>query len=137
MMNSVTLIGRLGKDPEVRYLEGGVAVANFTMVTSEYWKDKNSGEKKEEAQWHRIILWRGLAEVAEKYLKKGALICIVGKVTYNSWEDTDGNTKYSTEIVGNEMKMLGKNEESDQSAAPAPSSKPVPSSDEEDDDLPF
>lgn len=106
-VNKVILIGRLGKDPEVRHLESGTAVANFTMATTESYRDKNTGERKEITDWHNIVLWRGLAEVAEKYLKKGNLIYIEGKLKTRSWEDKEGNTRYTTEVVADNMTMLG------------------------------
>ena len=106
MYNKITIIGNVGKDPETRTLENGTKVTSLTLATSETWKDKQ-GNKKEEVQWHSVQLWRGLAEVAEKYVKKGSKLLIEGKVTYRSYEDKEGNTKYITEIVGKEMKMLG------------------------------
>jgi single-strand DNA-binding protein len=105
-VNKVILVGRLGKDPEVRNLENGAAVANFTMATSESYKDKTTGEKKELTEWHNIVLWRGLAEIAQKYLHKGDLVYIEGKLRTRSWEK-DGVTRYTTEIVGDNMTMLG------------------------------
>ena len=119
-INKVILIGNLGKDPEVRYLENGVAVCNFSIATGETYKDKNSGEKVTHTEWHNIVLWRGLAEVAEKYLKKGAKIYIEGKLRTRSWQDQEGNTKYTTEILGDNMTMLGKAGESN-TENPAPS----------------
>lgn len=106
MYNKITIIGNVGKDPETRTLENGTKVTSLTIATSETWKDKQ-GNKKEEVQWHNVQLWRGLAEVAEKYVRKGSKLLIEGKVTYRSYEDKEGNTKYITEIVGKEMKMLG------------------------------
>ena len=106
-VNKVILLGRLGKDPEVRHLENGTPVTSFSIATSESYKDKNSGEKVEKTEWHNIVLWRGLAEVAEKYLHKGDQVYIEGKLQTRSWEK-DGVTRYSTEIVGREMTMLGK-----------------------------
>lgn len=104
-VNKVILVGRLGKDPEVRNLESGVAVANFTMATSESYKDRTTGEKKEVTEWHNIVLWRGLAEVAQRYLHKGDMVYIEGKLRTRSWEK-DGVTRYTTEIVGDNMTML-------------------------------
>jgi len=106
-VNKVILIGNLGKDPEVRYLESGVAVANFPIATSETYKDRNTGERITQTEWHNVVLWRGLAEVAEKYLKKGNQIYIEGKLRTRSWEDQNGNTRYTTEVVGDNMTMLG------------------------------
>jgi single-strand DNA-binding protein len=104
-VNKVILVGRLGKDPEVRNLENGATVANFTMATSETYKDKTTGEKKEITDWHNIVLWRGLAEIAQKYVHKGDLIYIEGKIRTRSWEK-DGITRYTTEIIGDNMTML-------------------------------
>lgn len=105
-VNKVMLVGRLGKDPEVRHLESGAAVANFSIATSETYKDRNTGERKEVTEWHNVVLWRGLAEVAEKYVKKGDLIYVEGKLRTRSWEK-DGVTRYTTEVVGDNMTMLG------------------------------
>lgn len=104
-MNKVILVGRLGKDPEVRNLENGASVANFTVATSESYKDRTTGEKKEITEWHNIVLWRGLAEIAQKYLHKGDMVYIEGKLRTRSWEK-EGVTRYTTEIVGDNMTML-------------------------------
>ena len=141
-VNKVILVGNLGKDPEVRYLEGGTAVANFTLATSESYKDRNSGERVTQTEWHNVVLWRGLAEVAEKYLKKGNQVYIEGKLRTRSWEDKEGNTRYTTEIVADNMTMLGGRNESSSSPEPArETSKPASANpqggQEEDDDLPF
>ncbi|WP_299758952.1 single-stranded DNA-binding protein [uncultured Pontibacter sp.] len=105
-VNKVILIGNLGKDPEVRHLEGGVAVARFPIATSESFKDK-SGQKQERTEWHNIVVWRGLAEVAEKYLRKGNSVFIEGKIRTNSYQDKEGVQRYSTEIVVDNLTMLG------------------------------
>jgi len=105
-VNRVILIGNLGKDPEIRSLEGGVKVANFSLATTETYKGKN-GEKVEQTEWHNIVLWRGLAEVAESFLKKGNSIYVEGKIRTRDWTDKDGNKRYTTEIVGDNMVMLG------------------------------
>ena len=105
-VNKVILIGRLGKDPDVRNLESGATVANFTMATTETYKDKTTGERKEITEWHNIVLWRGLADVAAKYLHKGDLVYIEGKLRTRSWEK-EGVTRYTTEVVGDNMTMLG------------------------------
>lgn len=105
-VNKVILVGRLGKDPEVRNLENGAVVANFTMATSESYKDKTTGEKKEVTEWHNIVLWRGLAEISQKYLHKGDQVYIEGKLKTRSWEK-EGVTRYTTEIVADNMTMLG------------------------------
>jgi len=108
-VNKVILIGNLGKDPEVRHLEGGTAVASFTLATSETYKDKN-GQRIEQTEWHTVVVWRALAEVAEKYLKKGMTVYVEGKLRTRSWEDKDKVKRYSTEIVGDTFTMLGKKE---------------------------
>tara|TARA_B100000767_G_C19741161_1_gene526230 strand:- start:25 stop:432 length:408 start_codon:yes stop_codon:yes gene_type:complete len=132
-VNKVILLGNLGKDPEVRYLDNGVAVANFSLATTENYKNK-SGERVSQTEWHNIVLWRGLAEVAEKYLKKGASVYIEGKIKTRKWEDKDSNTRYNTEILVDNMTMLGGKKsqvvshESDSSSV---------SNDDESDDLPF
>ena len=105
-VNKVILVGRLGKDPEVRHLENGATVANFSMATSETYRDRQTGEKREQTEWHNVVLWRGLAEVAEKYVKKGDMIYVEGKLRTRSWEK-DGVTRYTTEVVGDNMTMLG------------------------------
>lgn len=105
-VNKVILVGRLGKDPEVRNLDNGVSVANFTMATSESYKDRTTGEKKEVTEWHNIVLWRGLAEISQKFLHKGDLVYIEGKLRTRSWEK-DGVTRYTTEVVADNMTMLG------------------------------
>ncbi len=105
-VNKVILVGNLGKDPEVRHLENGASVANFSIATSETYKDKN-GNRQEQTEWHNVVLWRGLAEIAEKYLRKGSQIYVEGKLRTRSWQDKDGNTRYTTEVVGDQMTMLG------------------------------
>src|SRR5918993_1313265 len=105
-VNKVILVGRLGKEPEVRNLENGAAVANFSIATTESYKDKTTNEKKEVTEWHNIVLWRGLAEIAQKYLHKGDMVYIEGKLRTRSWEK-DGVTRYTTEIVADNMTMLG------------------------------
>jgi len=106
-VNKVILIGNLGKDPEVRYLEGGVAVANFPLATTEVHKNR-AGDKVESTEWHNIVLWRGLAEVAEKLLKKGMQVYIEGRLRTRSWEDKDGSKKRATEIVGENLTILSR-----------------------------
>ena len=104
-VNKVILVGRLGKDPEVRNLDNGAVVANFSIATSESYKDRTTGEKKEITEWHNIVLWRGLAEIAQKYLRKGDMVFIEGKLRTRSWEK-DGVTRYTTEVVADNMTML-------------------------------
>jgi single-strand DNA-binding protein len=105
-VNRVILIGNLGKDPEIRNLEGGVKKASFSLATTESYKGKN-GEKIDQTEWHNIVLWRGLAEVAESYLKKGHSVYIEGKIKTRDYTDKDGNKRYITEIVADNMQMLG------------------------------
>ncbi len=105
MLNKHQIIGRLGGDPEVRHLESGAAVASFSVATSEVWKDKTTGEKKQDVEWHNVVLWRGLAEVAEKHLTKGSLVYISGKKKTRSYKK-EGTTRYVTDLVGNELVML-------------------------------
>ena len=112
-INKVILIGRLGSDPEIRYTPSGVAVANFSIATSEEWKDKDSGEKKERTEWHRIVAWRRLGEICGEYLSKGKQVYIEGRIQTRSWEDKDGNKKYTTEIVANDIQFLGSRDTSD------------------------
>jgi len=106
-INKVILIGNLGADPEVRYTPSGVAWANFSIATTETWKDKNTGEKKEQTEWHRIVVWRRLAEICGEYLQKGRQVYIEGKLQTRSWEDKEGNKRWTTEVVASDMKMLG------------------------------
>ena len=156
-VNKVILVGRLGKDPETRYMTSGEAVTNATLATSENWKDK-SGEKQEKTEWHNLVFYRRLAEVAGEYLKKGAQIYIEGKIQTRKWQDKEsGKDRYTTEIIVNEMQMLGgksggagsfevvENQSSPPSAPArsAPASKPAAAPagksnfDNFDDDIPF
>lgn len=105
-VNKVILVGNLGKDPEVRHLEGGNSVANFTLATNEYYKDKQ-GARVERTEWHNISAWRGLAELAEKYLKKGSQVYIEGKLRTRQYQDKDQQTRYITEIIAEEISLLG------------------------------
>ena len=106
-LNKVMLIGNLGADPEVRYLPSGDAVTNIRIATTEAWKDKSSGEKKEETEWHRIAFFGKLAEIAGEYLKKGNPVYVEGRIKTRKWQDKDGQDRYSTEIVADRMQMLG------------------------------
>jgi len=132
-VNKVILVGNLGKDPEIRYLDNGVAVANFSLATTESYKNK-SGERVSQTEWHNVVLWRGLAEVAEKYLKKGASVYIEGKIKTRKWEDKDGNTRYNTEILADSMNMLGSKQSQESSPLSVPKSVIA---DDKLDDLPF
>ena len=138
-VNKVILVGNLGKDPEVRYMPNGEAVANFSIATTENWKDK-SGVKQEKTEWHNIVMYRKLAEIAGEYLKKGAPVYIEGKLQTRKWEK-DGVTRYSTEIIGDQMQMLGsKAQSNDASDASAPASQdnaPQAASDDFSDDIPW
>ena len=122
-INKCILIGNLGADPEVRTLDNGTKVASFSIATTESWKDKD-GNKKEETEWHNIVLWRGLAEIAEKYLKKGNSVYVEGKITTRSWEDSDGIRRYTTEIVAKNLTMLGS--KSGGSSVPPPGEQDIP-----------
>ena len=144
-VNKVILIGNLGKDPEIRHLENGAAVANFSIATSENYKDRKTGEKVSQTEWHNIVAWRGLAEIAEKYLKKGAKVYIEGKLKTRTWQDKEGNNRYSTEVITDNLTMLGSVGESmsnpnsvksDENES-KPSLEKEFSSPDENDDLPF
>ena len=105
-INKVILIGNLGQDPEVRYMPNGGAVCNITVATSETWKDKNSGEQQEKTEWHRVVMFRRLAEIAGEYLKKGSKVYLEGKLQTRKWQDQQGQDRYTTEVVADEMQML-------------------------------
>ena len=132
-INRVILIGRLGQDPEVKFLDGGNAVCNFSMATSETWKDKQ-GEKQEKTQWHRVVAWGKTAELAGKYLAKGRQVCVEGSIEYREYTDKEGVKKYSTDIKAQSVTFLGGKSES----APAASTDygPAPMTDN-DDSVPF
>jgi len=150
-INKVILVGNLGKDPEVRYSPNGGAVTNITLATSESWKDKNTGEKQEKTEWHRVVFFGKLAEIAGEYLKKGSQVYIEGRLQTRKWQDKEGKDRYTTEIVAGEMQMLGSREgrggppsDYDQSAdegrsrAPATASTGKSSGPADfDDDIPF
>ena len=127
-VNQVILIGRLGRDPEVRYLPNGEAVANFGLATSENWKDRN-GEKQERTEWHNIVMYRKLAEIAGQYLKKGAQVYITGRIQSRKYTGKDGIERTAYEIIAGEMKMLGSKQDGSHSEAsdtkPAPPAKPT------------
>ena len=106
-VNKVILVGNVGKDPETRYLEGGTVVSRFPLATSEVYRNRD-GEKITNTEWHNIVVWRGLAEVAEKYVKKGTQLYIEGRIRSRSYTDKEGNTRYTTDIIGDNMQMLGK-----------------------------
>lgn len=106
-INKVILVGRLGADPDLRFTPLGIAVSNFTIATSDSWKDKESGKKQERVEWHRIVAWRRLAEICGEYLRKGSQVYIEGKLQTKAWKDKEGNKRYTTEILANVMQMLG------------------------------
>ena len=133
-VNKVILVGNLGKDPEVRYMPNGNAVANITLATTESWKDKQSGEKQEKTEWHRIVMFRRLGEIAGEYLKKGSLVYLQGRLQTRKWQGEDGQDRFTTEIVADRMKMLGGKGERDTQAA---SGKPVAAGRDFADDIPF
>jgi single-strand DNA-binding protein len=139
-VNKVILVGNLGADPEVKYMPNGNAVANVTVATSESWKDKQSGEQKDKTEWHRVVFFRRLAEIAGEYLKKGSQIYIEGKLQTRKWQDKNGNDRYTTEIIANEMQMLGgRGGGSADFGAASSAASPAPAAtvDEFDDDIPF
>jgi len=120
MINKVILVGNVGKDPEIRHIPNGAAVAQFSLATSETYKDK-TGAKTTQTEWHNIVLWRGLAEVAEKYVKKGDPLYVEGKIRSRSYDDKEGNKRYITEIIGENIQLLGKKHSGDGgNAAPTP-----------------
>tara|TARA_B100000902_G_C27275219_1_gene898481 strand:+ start:860 stop:1297 length:438 start_codon:yes stop_codon:yes gene_type:complete len=142
-VNKVILVGNLGKDPEVRHLDTGVSVASFSLATTESYNNKQ-GERVNQTEWHNIVVWRGLADVAEKYLNKGNSVYIEGKIQTRKWEDKEGNTRYSTDIIAEKMTMLGSKPQSQQDEVTDTSlSKDETSRDDiksnttEEDDLPF
>lgn len=165
-INKVILIGNLGRDPEVRYTGSGAAICNVTIATSRNWKDKNSGEKMEETEWHRVVFYDRLAEIAGEYLKKGRSCYVEGRLKTRKWQDKDGAEKYTTEIIADNLQLLGGREgggggggdeggggggggyapreraaPAPRAAAPRPAPAPAPKSstgfDDMDDDIPF
>jgi single-strand DNA-binding protein len=135
-VNKVILVGNLGRDPEIRYTKAGQAVASFSLATSEKWTDKDSGEKHEKTEWHRIVAWGKLGEICGEYLSKGKQVYIEGRLQTRKWEDNDGNEKHTTEIVANNMTMLGQRGLADGSGHQSSGSS-APPEDFEDDDIPF
>ena len=147
-VNKVILVGNLGADPETRYMPNGDAVANIRLATTESWKDKASGEKKEITEWHRVVFYRKLAEIVGQYLKKGSAVYVEGRIRTRKWQDKEGQERYTTEIKGDSMQMLGGRSSGGSSepyeapaarpaAAPA-AKKPAPAAmDDLDDDIPF
>ena len=147
-VNKAILIGNLGNDPDMRYTAGGAAVANISIATAESWRDKESGEQQERTEWHRVVAFGRLAEIMGEYLRKGSQVYIEGRIQTRKWQDKDGQDRYTTEIVANELQMLGSKGGSGsydsspqpQQSAPAPqtaaASSPAPT-DDFDDDIPF
>jgi single-strand DNA-binding protein len=163
MLNKVTLIGNLGADPEVRYMPSGDAITNIRLATTRRWKDRQTGERKEETEWHRVVFFAGLAKIAGEYLKKGSQVYVEGRIRTQKWQGQDGQERYTTEIIADEMHMLGSRsggtasfsseQPGEYSAQPprssGPSSRPTPQTnpgsmpppppdyDDFDDDIPF
>ncbi|MFT4630261.1 MAG: single-strand DNA-binding protein [Dinoroseobacter sp.] len=163
-INKVILVGNLGNDPEVRYAANGSAIANISVATTDSWKDKNTGEQQDRTEWHRVVMFNRLGEIAGEYLKKGSQVYIEGRLQTRKWQDQSGQDKYSTEIVASEMQMLGGRgggggemggdggyqapqqrqqapqqqggQQRGQQASPRPAAQPQPSNDF-DDDIPF
>jgi len=148
-VNKVILVGNLGADPETRYTAGGSAVTNVRLATTDAWKDKQSGEQQERTEWHRVVFWGRLAEIAAEYLRKGSQIYVEGRIQTRKWQDKDGQDRWSTEIVGNEMQMLGgrgggqsapqdfDGGQSEDSGASRGSAKKAAAVEDFDDDIPF
>jgi len=148
-VNKVILIGNLGKDPEVRYMPSGSAVTNVTIATSETWKDKQSGDRQERTEWHNVVFFNRLAEIAGEYLKKGGKVYIEGSLRTRKWQDKNGQDRYTTEIVANEMQMLdsrggaaggayqGGEDYQQNSTASRPAAAMETAGDDFDDDIPF
>jgi len=150
-VNKVILVGHLGRDPEVRYMPSGGGVANVTLATTDSWKDKQSGEKQERTEWHRVVFFNRLAEIVGEYLKKGSQVYVEGRLQTRKWQDNSGQDRYTTEIVANEMQMLGGRNagasDFNQDSAPAPAAAAAAppqstgsgagSANDFDDDIPF
>ena len=132
------LMGHLGSDPETRFMPNGDAVANIRLATTESWKDKATGEKKEITEWHRVVFFRKLAEVVGQYLKKGSAVYVEGRIRTRKWQDKEGQERYTTEIEANEMQMLGgKSREEEKASAPQGPKQHATSFDDMADDIPF
>jgi single-strand DNA-binding protein len=142
-INKVILIGNVGKDPELKYSASGTAVCNLSVATTRSWKDKTSGDKQEETEWHRVVMYEKLALIAGEYLKKGRSVYIEGRLKTRKWQNKEGQDVYTTEIIAHEMQMLGGRDDTQQSARPAPAAAPKAEPakastgfDDMDDDLP-
>ena len=150
-VNKAILVGNLGNDPDMRYTAGGAAVANISVATAESWRDKETGEQQERTEWHRVVFFGRLAEIVGEYLRKGSQVYVEGRIQTRKWQDKDGQDRWSTEIVANELQMLGGKgggsanydsapQSQPQQSAPAPqaASSPAPApADDFDDDIPF
>ncbi len=151
-INKVILVGNLGQDPETRYMPSGGAVTNFTVATNESWKDKQTGEQKDRTEWHKVAMFNRLAEIAAEYLRKGSQVYIEGKLRTRKWQDRDGKDRYTTEIIADEMQMLGGrgggggnygsgggsgSSSGGASNAPSGGGQSAPPADDFDDDIPF
>ena len=139
-INKVIIVGNLGADPDVKYTASGSAIANISVATTESWKDKQSGEKQEKTEWHRVVFFNRLAEIVGEYLAKGSQVYVEGKLQTRKWTDKDGVDRYTTEVVAQEMQMLGGGNRDNAKPAAKPAAKPVaqPATPEfEDDDIPF
>lgn len=136
-INKVILVGNLGQDPEVKYTAGGTAVTTLSIATSDSWKDKETGEDRERTEWHRVVLWRRLAEIAGEYLKKGSKVYIEGQLQTRKWEQ-EGQTRYTTEVIASEMQFLDSKGSSNNSDQGASRMKPEAADESiEDEDIPF
>jgi len=144
-VNKVILVGNLGRDPEIRYTASGSAIANLALATTDSWKDKQSGDRQDKTEWHKVVMFGRLGEIAGQYLHKGSQVYIEGRLQTSKWQDKEGKDRYTTEIVANEMQMLGGRGGSDAAFTPSPSSAPVSqpaapvaaSGHDLDDDIPF
>lgn len=132
-LNKMQVIGNLGADPEIRYLPDGTQTASITIATTDIWKDKVTGEKKEKTEWHRVVFFKGLAEVASEYLKKGSQIYVEGKLRTRKWTDKEGVDRYTTEIIGQELQMLGKRPVNEAQNGPRHDTPPT----DQENDIPF
>jgi single-strand DNA-binding protein len=144
-VNKAIILGSLGQDPDIRYTAGGAAVANISIATNEQWKDKESGEMQERTEWHRVVFFGRLAEIVGEYLRKGSQVYVEGRIQTRKWQDKEGKDRYTTEIVANEMQMLGSKsggttasfDQSQQPQQAAPAAPAKGSNDDFDDDIPF
>src|SRR5690606_14342798 len=137
-VNKVILVGNLGRDPEVRYSPDGAAICNVSIATTPQWKDRNSGERREETEWHRVVFYNRLAEIAGEYLRKGRQVYIEGRLKTRKWQDKDtGQDRYATEVVADQMQMLGSRDDDQGSVTKAQATQEPQSNADMDDDIPF